>query len=93
MRRAFLAFAAALCLPAFGQQFGKWRQLVIAFDQRRSRPDARDQALIQRPESGSDRRIVRIHQQGLAQQRVWRVAGQVNLPHRTGGKRVDVRPC
>ena len=75
---------------ALGQQLVESGQVVVALDQRRARPDARDQPLVERPDLGRDRRVVRIDQQRVAELRIRRVAGEVNLHHRVAGKRIEI---
>ncbi len=75
---------------ALGEQIVEGGEVVVALDQRRTRADARDQALVETPHGRRDRCIVRVDQQRVAQRRVGAVAGKVDFVDQRAGKPVDV---
>lgn len=71
-------------LIAFGDQLGEVGNVVVALDQRGTRPDPGNDLGIEGPDGVADRRVVGVDQQRLCVDGIGRKAGQMDLADEIG---------
>src|SRR5205823_8391069 len=78
--------------PRFLEQYGKRRDVVIPFDERRTRPESRERFFVEPPHVGGNARAVIVDaQRASVRQLPNRVTGQMDLADRVRRQRREIR--